>query len=274
MTRAILPLDLPTVARAGISAPAPRVVMIDPRRLTVDDAYQRGLSRRSVELIARIVAGWDWARFKPPVAAEVEGELHLIDGQHTAIAAVTHGGLPEIPVMIVEAASAAARAKAFVGHNRDRLIVTPIQIYFAELAAGDAEALTTAQVCARAGVKILRSPPSYGVFRPGDTVAITTVRKLVRNLGAMRARVVLEVMVKAKCAPIGADLINAVSELIYGAHAGTFSEDDLAFAIRGFGGLVPVEVAEIARARRMPLWRAFVIHLVRLGGRRGASAAA
>jgi hypothetical protein len=60
-------------------------------------------------MIREIVRGWDWKKFKPPVAVEVStGEssagLVVINGQHTAIAAVTRG-IPRIPVLIVEAAS-------------------------------------------------------------------------------------------------------------------------------------------------------------------------
>src|SRR4051812_39902397 len=76
---------------------------VDPTRLYVDDQYQRALSRKSHALIRKIVANWDWGRFKPPVVAEEEYGFDVIDGQHTAIAAASHPGITKIPVMIIEA---------------------------------------------------------------------------------------------------------------------------------------------------------------------------
>jgi len=69
------------------------------------------------------VAGWDWAKFKAPVAVMTDAGLELIDGQHTAIAAATHPEIATIPVMIVDVDKRAERAAAFIGHNRDRVAV-------------------------------------------------------------------------------------------------------------------------------------------------------
>lgn len=87
----------------------------------------------------------------------------MIDGQHTAIAAASHPDIALIPVMVVEAVDQAERAGAFIGHNRDRLNITPMQMHYAAVAAGDEDALTVEQVCARAGVKILRLRADGGV---------------------------------------------------------------------------------------------------------------
>ena len=104
---------------------------IDPKTLLVDEVYQRSLSDRSIVLIRKIVSQWDWRRFKPPICARTDAGLEVIDGQHTALAAATHPEVFDIPVMIVDAADQGARARAFVGHNRDRLGITPAQIHFA-----------------------------------------------------------------------------------------------------------------------------------------------
>ena len=99
----------------------------------------------------------------------------VVDGQHTAIAAAMHPDVSEIPIMIVPADSRAAQANAFVGHNRDRLNITPMQMHFAALAAGDEDAMTIDQVCQRAGVKMLRTPPAANVYRPAETVAVNAI---------------------------------------------------------------------------------------------------
>lgn len=162
MKRAVRALNLGDLAPAVITSDAPEIEWVDPKSLLVDGDYQRALSEASVTLIRRIVAGWDWARFKPPVVARTEEGLEVIDGQHTATAAATHPAISIIPVIVVQAAAVADRARAFVGHNRDRLNVTKTQMHFSAVAAGDDDALTLSQVCQRAGVTILRNPPGGG----------------------------------------------------------------------------------------------------------------
>ena len=67
--RSISPLDLPDIVPGAPPTSAPEITQIKPTELLVDDAYQRNLSDKSLALIRRIVSGWDWRRFKPPVAA-------------------------------------------------------------------------------------------------------------------------------------------------------------------------------------------------------------
>ena len=262
MTRRIRALDLPHVVRGPIACAPPRFEMLPPGDLWIDERYQRDLSARSIRLIEHMVAHWDWARFRPPVGCYVEGSVHLIDGQHTAIAAATHGGIGAISVGLVEAGSLSERALAFVGLNRDRIRVTGAQVHFAELAAGDEDATTIHQVCARAGVTMLKYPPSRGLFGPGECLAISTVRRLIDKHGAMKARVVLQILVEARCAPISADLILATAALLYAPeYAGVFSSGDLALEIRAFGGAVPAEARAMAQRRGMTLWRAIAAYL-------------
>ena len=273
--RRVEPLDLAHIGRAAIANAPPRFETLAPQDLWIDERYQRELSDRSVRLISKMVARWDWARFRPPVGCFVEGAVHLIDGQHTAIAAATHGGIAAIPIGIVEAASLSDRARAFVGLNRDRIQVTVAQVYFAELAAGYDEAATVAQVCARAGVTLLKYPPAMARFKPGDTLAISTIRKLIDRRGAMAARVVLETLAKARCAPVAADLIRAAEELLYAPeYQGVFNQESLSVEIRALDGSVPPAVRALAEERGMTLWRALASHLAHRGGRHVARPAA
>lgn len=76
---------------AGIAETAPPAFeWVDPGTLLIDEGYQRNLSERSIKLVRKICARWDWRRFKPPVCARTERGLEVIDGQHTAIAACSH----------------------------------------------------------------------------------------------------------------------------------------------------------------------------------------
>lgn len=98
----ILPKELPQL-KLGQD---PEIRWVNPASLMVDESYQRDLTERSVRLIRNIILNFAWRKYKCPIVVEVgpNKELHCIDGQHTAIAAVTLR-LPAIPIFIVEAAT-------------------------------------------------------------------------------------------------------------------------------------------------------------------------
>lgn len=258
-----LPLPDDVTPAAAPGAP-PDIVYIAPARLRVDGRYQRDLSRRSVQLIHRIVAGWDWARFKPPViaaAADAPDHYDVIDGQHTAIAALTHGGVALLPCLLVTAASLQAKARAFLSHNRDRVVMQAGQMHHAAAAAGDEEALTINQVCERAGVRLLRLPPTNGRFEPGDCMAVGAIGRLCAQRGAMKARIVLETIRQAGHAPVAADTIKAVDELLNGRdYQGELDAANLTTALMKTTERSP-KIAEIAAAKGLPKWRAMVVVL-------------
>ena len=133
--RSIKPLPMPDVTPGGADMPEPKFERVDPASLMVDETYQRNLSERSVRLIRKIVARWDWRTFMPPVVVKTKDGLHVIDGQHTAIAAASHPAIKQIWVQVVRADDVEDRARAFLGRNRDRITVTPTQLHVAAVAA-------------------------------------------------------------------------------------------------------------------------------------------
>lgn len=260
LRRAITPMATPGVTPAGETAGRPQVRWVSPGALVVDEGYQRNLSERSVWLIRRIVGDWDWRRFKPPVVVETPDGLEVIDGQHTAIAAASHPDITEIPVMVVEAADRCARARAFIGHNRDRITVTATQLHVAAVAAGDEDAVTLQQVCDRAGVRILRVPPGQGAFRPGETMAVASIMALINRRGAMRARQMLEVLAGARMAPVSAAAVKAVEMLLADPeYRDEITAADITSTIMAMGARAETEARVFAAAHGVPLWRALGI---------------
>lgn len=257
--RQITALSLPDVIPNDIATAPPSIELVDPRKLRVDDRYQRALSERSVKLIRKIVAGWSWTAFKPPVVvAADDGEFDVIDGQHTAIAAVTHGGIEQLPVLVVDAPEQATRAKAFVQHNRDRIQVTPAQLHNAMVAAGDDDAVTINQVCERAGVRILRGPPGGGKFLPGDTLAISTIAALVNKRFAAGARVILQGCAATGAAPIPAHMIKAFDTLLHDKeYKGEIDIDRIVKTISAMGDELEREARRFSAERKIPFWRAY-----------------
>lgn len=274
MSRMIEAMTLPGAEPGPIPSAKPTFEWVDPATLLVDEVYQRNLSRGSIELIRKIVNGWDWNRFKPPIVARTPEGLEVIDGQHTAIAAATHPGVEAIPVMMVVAAEMAGRAKAFVGHNRDRLMLSQVSIHYANVAAGDEDALTVQQVCERAGVKLLRFPPGNGEFSSGESLAIAAIRALVNRRGAMRSRIVLQVLAEAHCAPVRADGIKAVDTLLSDPeYKGQVEPSDITSTLLHLGPDAEKEARVFAAAHNVPVWRGLTVVLFK-GARRGRRRAA
>ena len=263
--RPVEPIDLGTLVPADLAGqPGPDFDLVAPTDLLVDDAYQRGLSPKSEALIRRIVRTWSWAKFKPPVCARVDGRLHVIDGQHTAIAAASHGGIPTIPVVVVAAPDVVERADAFVSHATDRLQVTKIQIWRAAVQAGDEDAVTVANVCQRAGVELLPFSPAGLAYSPGQTVALTAIRRIVDRRGAMRARQILEALANANLAPITADHIKVGEALLCDPdYAGDFDAERVTAVMRSLGAKAYAEARELAITKHMPAWKALVAVLYR-----------
>lgn len=255
--RKITKMNMPDVDPGGADMPEPRFERARPSDLLVDESYQRNLSERSVRLIRKIVAHWDWRTFMPPVVVKTKDGFHVIDGQHTAIAAASHPKITDIPVMVVKAEEITDRAKAFLGRNRDRISVTPNQLHAAAVAAGDEDAMTIHQVCERAGIRILKQPPGAAVFKVGDTLAIGTIRALVTRRGALRARQVLQVLGDAKLAPVPAAFIRATEELLCNKEFSEHVEPaDLTTAIRASLGEAESETKIFAATHNVPIWKA------------------
>ena len=263
--RPIQAIDLDDVTPADLlGQAAPDWDLVPPTDLLVDEAYQRGLSPKSIALIRRIVRTWSWAKFKPPVCTRVDGRLHVIDGQHTALAAATHGAIPLIPVVVVAAPAVADRARAFVSHATDRLQATPIQVHHAAVLAGDDAAVTIANVCTNAGIDLVPFPPAHSSYGPRQTIALTAIRRIVDRRGAMRARQILEALANADLAPITADHMKVGEALLCDPdYAGDFDAERVTAAMRSLGAKAYAEARELAITKHMPAWKALVAVLYR-----------
>lgn len=232
----------------------PMLEWMAPSDLLIEAAYQRDLSPKSMDLIKRIAERWDWRRFKPPIVAWSERGFEIIDGQHTAIGAASRG-IDKIPVLVVEATDLTDRASAFVGHNQDRLAITPVQMHQAKLAAGDEDALTAQQVIDRSGAKLVIGAYGARGWKPGETIAITTIDQLAKKRGAMHARRVVEVLVKAYAAPVSAAGIKAVDMLMFRPEFAEMDLEHLPVAIIGAGDVEKQAKLE-AQTHCIPAWEA------------------
>ncbi|WP_374322878.1 DUF6551 family protein [Brevundimonas sp.] len=255
--RPIEPINSAGLAPTTPSTTGPIFEWVDPASLLVNETYQRDLSERSVKLIRRIIEGWNWTKFKPPVCSLGDHGLEVIDGQHTAIAAATHPHVAQIPVMIVETETVQDRASAFIGQNTTRLGITKMQLHRAAVAAGDEDALTIEQVCQRSGVRLLMAKPHR--WKVGDSVAVQAVGALIDRRGAMGARKVMELLVRADAAPVTQAGLKAVEMILFDPEYADADQDHLHEAIRTMGEAAEREAATFAAAHRVALWKALGI---------------
>jgi hypothetical protein len=249
---------------------------IDPRTLFVDHSYQRKVGEKGIRQIRRIVRTFDWTKFKPPVCAYAEHDgqtiLKVLDGQHTAIAAASNPHIEKIPVMIVEAADTEAQAAAFVGQNTERVGVTPLQLHQAAVVAGDPEAQTVELVCARAGIKIVKTVPGGAKYQPRETIAIASLRGLIERHSAVGARRILEVLAEGGLAPITSLHIKAAEALMTDKELSlTFEPSDLSIAIGELFLTAEDEAKTFAHMKRIPVWRALAAVWYRKTKKRRAS---
>ena len=253
MLRPIKAMVFPDLKPSLVEGEKPVLKWVDPTSLLVDGTYQRDLSERSIRLIRRMIEGFAWNRFKPPIVVKAgAASFHIVDGQHTAIVAATLK-IPQIPVFVVRADNLDERARAFVGHNSDRIVVSPFDIYRALLASGDGDAKAVAEVCQKAGVRIRVISPSSAIAE-GDTAAVGLVRGLVKRRGTTSSVKVLRCLVKAKRAPLtGAEIIAA--ERIVCEERKTIDIDDLVAVIRIEGNEGLSKAIAHAKSHRLPLWR-------------------
>jgi hypothetical protein len=259
--RAIRPIESKDDWRRAEIGERPSTMVVRAADLSVDAAYQRDLSPKSLKLIRKLVEEWDWRKFKVPVVTRVGESWHVIDGQHTAIAAVTHGGIEDLEVLVVDAGDRRDRAGAFIGHNRDRVQITNSQLFFAAAASGDDDALTALQICERAGATILRNPSPGRPFRPGELIAIAALLQLVKRRSAIKARVVIETLVRINAAPITADLIKAVDLVLHDGNYGEVDPDEVVVTFEKFGSALTSKTVELALAKNIPRSRALGIVL-------------
>lgn len=262
--RRIEPISIDDLDTAAPETGEPICERVDPKALFVDPAYQRQISERGLRQIRRIIEAFDWTKYKPPVCAYADHDgatvLKVLDGQHTAIAAASHPNIDMIPVMIVEAVDTASQAAAFVGQNTNHLGVTALQKHRADIVARDEDALTVEQVCGRANVVVLTSPPSRAEYKPRETVAINALRQLIDRRGAMKARMILEVLANAELAPITANHIRAADLLMTDAeYADSFDPIDLTKEIETAGATAEHEAKIFSVAHKVPVWRALAI---------------
>lgn len=177
------------ISTTGLRRPAkspagatPMLQWVAIQDLVVNPSYQRAISPKSRRNIVRIAENFRWSFFAPVVVAPVEGgRFAIIDGQHRTTAAALCG-FASVPCQVV-VAEEREQAAAFKAINSNTTPVSPVALFAAALAAGEAWAVELHHVCACADVELLRVRPKGGRLRPGQTLAVSALRSCLRHYG-------------------------------------------------------------------------------------------
>lgn len=222
---------------------------IDKSAIDADTLYQRPLDENRV---ASILAGFSWRSFGALVLVpHGDGRYAVTDGQHRLEAAKRHPLVQHVPAVIVQAEDISAEAGVFVAVNRNRKNVSALELFFAQLAAGDADALDIQQVCQRAGIRVPKYPVDY---KPGDSIAVSAIGVLIKNVGVMRARQYLEIL--TGFAPITGMHVKAVEHLLTDKEfADQVQIEDVAAAIKTMGDGAVAEAKRFAATHRVTSWK-------------------
>lgn len=243
----------------------------DPATLWVDATYQRNVGASGLALIKRVAKGkWSWRKFKPPIVTEVLVEatddditrhdpvhvkrLVVIDGQHTAIMAVSRG-LTSIPWLRIETPGLASQAEAFIGQNKDRTAISTMQSYVAALAASQEWALDIQKAARLAGARLVSWNKT--TWEVGETLALGSIKTLVNRRMVSGAARVLRILVQAGLAPISADHIKAVDHLVFATEfKGHVKDEKLVQLLTGALGIkLMSEAGAFAATHRVPHWK-------------------
>lgn len=193
----------------------PEMAWVDINKLDVDDTYQRNTNgTRSKENIKKIMSNFCWEEFTPITVVKTEkGTYNIIDGQHRYKAAVALGDIKELPCWIISKTSVKEQADTFIGINKNRVSTNPYDLYKANIAAGNPDAVMIDDFCNKAGIII---PFDGYCSQPCMTLAISTIRKHLKmhNDGYLLESIknIRKAFPKTK-AQLKADILNTLVEL-------------------------------------------------------------
>lgn len=157
------------------------LMWIELGSLYIDPRYQRGIGRRGENNIRKIIETFSWSLFSPLVVARRGPRRYaIIDGQHRAMAALTHGGIDKVPCLVITG-DEYDEAKAFAVINGQVTAIMPTQIWHARVVAGDVNAVLLKNLLDGLGVKITKFQKAAKFQRKGETAAVSCLERCFRT---------------------------------------------------------------------------------------------
>lgn len=225
---------------------------IDKSAIFPDPLYQRPLDDGRVNTILR---AFSWRSFGALVVVpQADGTYHVPDGQHRLEAAKLHPRVQHVPCVIVKADDVPAEASVFVEINKNRKNVTALELFFAQLAAGDGEAEAMLKACQEAGIRIPKHP---GDYKPNDSIAVAAIASIVSGYIVPRAIEFLKIAAAGNFTPITAAQIKAVEHLRTDPEfRNQITGEDLAALLAASGKQFDGEAKRFAATHKVSMWKA------------------
>jgi len=162
-----------------------KLTQINKQNLRLDIAYQR---RQSTEKARRIAREFNWLGFGVVVVSErPNGDYFVLDGGHRVMATMMRPEIKNVPCYAFSDLSKADEAAAFVCFNAHRKAPTGLELFAAQVMAGDQDA--------RAVAKIMRNH-NVPVHRDGCRCPRKLI-KLYSSLGEERFNALIGLVINA-----------------------------------------------------------------------------
>ena len=176
--------------------PLPELLWVKIDDLIIDRTYQRECSPTHAQ---SILVNFRWAYFQAITVTRLEsGRYAVLDGQHRVIAARIHPEIKVLPAICVAAPSIEEQAASFSIINRTHRYVSPVELYFAALAANDPAVVGLEACLRRCGVSVASGVASGSRLLPaGQLRTVAKVRSIYERFGDAHLSEVLTAIAEA-----------------------------------------------------------------------------
>jgi ParB-like nuclease domain len=162
----------------------PELRWIKLTELYIPSEYQRSAKNdSSLKSINYIKSNFNWASCGALLVCELEQskprQYAIIDGQHRFRAAEAHGGMSELPCVVITPRDAKKQAGHFIEVNSRRIKLSNLHQYRASVVAGEPTASSVAAILEKAKISVPVSPMGNKDCPPRTTQAIGTLLKMI-----------------------------------------------------------------------------------------------
>lgn len=172
----------------AIHGKPPQLDYVPVAQIYTDHNYQRELDDRRVQ---KLVKAFAWSKFGAiSLIQNGEDKFSVVDGQHR-LEAVRLLGFDRVPASITTAGQVRTEAEIFLALNRDRKNVTPVERYWAGLAAEDPATVRAKQLLDACGCEV---SPAPGVKKPNYTNAISALLRSIDYYGESATQQAIEII--------------------------------------------------------------------------------
>lgn len=149
-------------------------------KIVTDGRYQRPVEEKRVE---RIVREFDAKQLGTvELSKRKDGSYAIIDGQHR-LAALKALGRKQVPAIVHEDLDAKGEGELFVAINMGRKQLRPAERFFAQVFAGDEQAVAISRAVTKAGFKIAKFGTESSGKNPTSFNCIAALEQGIKILG-------------------------------------------------------------------------------------------